>query len=76
MVLGGRGGQGFCGGSSKALVIKSVSMGGWGIKLCPKLRDIIYGRPICISHNEWHVEQQRLNNNSTPHWLLPLWSQV
>ena len=41
--LGG-GGQGFCDNSTVALVIKHVTMG-VGVKNCPKLRHIIYGRP-------------------------------
>ena len=44
MVLRG-GSRGFCDKSIKALVIKRVSMGGGGVKICPKLRDVIYGRP-------------------------------
>ncbi len=43
-------GQGFCDSSTKALVIKSVTMGE-GVKNCPKLRDVIYGRPFCHNKN-------------------------
>ena len=43
-MLGG-GGQGFCEDSTKALAIKRVTMGRGGVKNCPKLRDVIYGRP-------------------------------
>ena len=32
--------------STKALVIKHVTMGGGGINNCPKLRDVIYERPL------------------------------
>ena len=32
--------------SSKALVIKSVTMGGGGVKNYPELRDVIYGQPF------------------------------
>ena len=42
MVLGGEG-QGFCDDSTKALVLKSVTMGE-GIKHCIIFRDFIYGR--------------------------------
>jgi hypothetical protein len=43
--LGGRGYQGFCDDSTIALVIKSVTMGGGGVKNYQILRDVIYGRP-------------------------------
>ena len=43
-VLGGRG-QGFCDDSTKAFTIKLVTMGG-GSEIVPKLRDVIYGRPL------------------------------
>jgi hypothetical protein len=39
------GGQVFCDNSTKASVIKSVTMGKGGLKKFPKLRDVIYGRP-------------------------------
>ena len=42
-VLGGRGYQGFCDNSTKAIVLKRVTMGGGGVKNYPKLRDVIYG---------------------------------
>ena len=46
---GGGEGQGFCEHSARDLVIKSVTMGGGpggrGVKNCPKLRDVINGRP-------------------------------
>ena len=45
-VLGGRGYQGFCDDSTKALVLKSVTMGGGGVKNYQKLRDVIYGRTL------------------------------
>ncbi len=44
--LGGRGYQGFCDNSTKALVIKSVTMGGGGVKNYQILRDVIYGRHL------------------------------
>ncbi len=44
--LGGRGYQGFCDNSAKALVIKSVTMGGGSVKNDQILRDVIYGRPL------------------------------
>jgi hypothetical protein len=43
--LGGRGYKGFCDESTKALVIKCVTMGGGGVKNDQILRDVIYGRP-------------------------------
>ena len=30
-----------------ALVIKSVTMGGEGVKNCLNLRDVFYGQPLC-----------------------------
>jgi hypothetical protein len=45
-VLGGRGYQGFCDDSTKALVLKSVTIGGGGVKNYQKIRDVIYGRPL------------------------------
>ncbi len=44
--LGGRECQGFCDNSTKPLVMKSVTMGGGGVKNDPNLRDVIYGRPL------------------------------
>ena len=41
-VLGGRD-RGFCDDTTKALVIKSVTMEGECAKTCPKLCDVIYG---------------------------------
>ena len=46
---GGGGGYGICDNSTMALVIKRVTMGGGGVKHCPKLRDVIYGRPQCTN---------------------------
>ena len=40
---GGRGYQGFCDNSTKVLLLKSVTMAGGGVKIYPKLRDVIYG---------------------------------
>jgi hypothetical protein len=49
--LGGRGYQGFCDNSTKALVIKSVAMGGGGVKNKNTLRDVIYITPLrCLKH--------------------------
>ena len=45
-VLEGRGYQGFCDDSAKALVLKSVTMGGGGVKNYRKMRDVLYGRPL------------------------------
>jgi hypothetical protein len=42
----GRGYQGFCDNSTKALLIKSMTMGRGGVKNYQKLRDVIYGRPL------------------------------
>ena len=39
-------GQGFCDNNKKALVIKSVTMGGGDVQNCPKLCDVIYGLPL------------------------------
>ena len=41
----GRGGQGFCDNSTKALVIKRMATGE-RVKKCPKLRDVIYEKPL------------------------------
>ncbi len=41
--LGGRGYQGFCDNSNKALLLNSVTMGGGGVENHRKLRDVIYG---------------------------------
>ena len=38
--------RGFCDDSTKALVIKSVTMGGDGVKNYQTLRDIVYGWPL------------------------------
>jgi hypothetical protein len=43
--LVGRGCQGFCDNSTSALVMKSLTMGGGGVKN-PNLRDVIYGSLI------------------------------
>ena len=43
---GGRGYQGFCDHSTKALVLKSVMMGRGGVKNYQKLHDVIYERPL------------------------------
>ena len=50
---GGRGYQGFCDDSSKALLVKWLTMGGGGggVRNCPKFRDVIYGRPL--RHKNW-----------------------
>ena len=44
-VIGG-GGQVFCDDSTNALLIRRVTMGGRSVKNCPKLRDVIHGRPL------------------------------
>ncbi len=49
MAGGGRGYQWFCDDITKALVMKSVTMGGGGVKKYQILRDVIYGRPLNIS---------------------------
>ncbi len=46
--LGGRGYKGFCDNSTKALVLKSVTMGGASVINYQKLRDVIYGRPLYL----------------------------
>ena len=57
MVLGG-GCQGFCDSSNKALVIKSMTFGGGGIKKCPKLCDVINGQPLKTSKHQGTIEMQ------------------
>jgi hypothetical protein len=53
-VVGGRGYQGFCDNSTKASVIKSVTIGEAGVINVPKLRGVIYGRPLNVSvHQCW-----------------------
>ena len=42
----GGGGQGARNHCTKALVIKSVTMGGGGLKNCLNLRDVIYEQPL------------------------------
>jgi hypothetical protein len=44
-VVGGRG-QLFCYNIIMASVIKSVTLDGVGVKKCPKLRDVVYGRAL------------------------------
>ncbi len=44
--LGGRGCQGFCDNITNALVMKSVTMGGGGVKNNSNLHDVIYGWPL------------------------------
>jgi hypothetical protein len=44
--LGKRGYQGFCDYSTKDLILKSVMMGGEGVKKYQVLHDVIYGRPL------------------------------
>jgi hypothetical protein len=50
-------GQGFCDNSTKASLIKSVTKGGGGVKKCPKLRNVIYGRPLYTSKMTIHWGQ-------------------
>jgi hypothetical protein len=48
-VVGG-GGKRFCDNSTKASVIKKMrDDGGMGDQNCPKLSDVIYGRPLRIN---------------------------
>ena len=42
----GRGGQGFCDDSTKALVNEHVTMGRGGVENSPNLCDVIFGRPL------------------------------
>jgi hypothetical protein len=44
MVLGG--GQEFCETICRGLSQKKRDNGGVGVKICPKLPDVIYGRPL------------------------------
>jgi hypothetical protein len=48
----GRGYQGFCDNSTKALLLKSATMGEGGIKNYQKLHDVIYGRPQTTHLNQ------------------------
>jgi hypothetical protein len=50
--LGGRGCQGFCDNSTKALFMKCVTMGEGSVRNNPNLRDVIYGWPLIA--NIWH----------------------
>ena len=34
---------------TKALIMKRLTTGGWGLKNCPKLHDGIYGQPLILS---------------------------
>ena len=34
---------------TKALIMKRLTTGGWGLKNCPKLHDGIYGQPLRLS---------------------------
>jgi hypothetical protein len=43
-------GERFCDESTRALVIKSVTTGGGGIKNVQNLLDVIYGRPLLTCH--------------------------
>ncbi len=47
--LRGSGYQGFCDDSNKFLLLKSVTLGGKGIKKDPKLRDAFHGWPLIKS---------------------------
>jgi hypothetical protein len=68
--LGGRGYQGFCDNSTKALLIKSVTMGGGGVKNYEKLRDVSYGRPQSLPvYNERNVS--RLGTRFEPTYTVP-----
>ncbi len=49
MVVGERG-QGFCDNSTKVSVIKKRDDGGREVQECPKLRDVIYERPLKESY--------------------------
>ena len=57
--LGGEG-QGFCDGSTLALVIKSVTMRGRMGQNCSKLRDVIYKRPtnVLSKVRRWRVDDK------------------
>ena len=53
-VLRGGGGEGFCDDSTKTFVKKRVTMGVGGVKNYPKLRYVIYGRPLCTKIASWY----------------------
>ena len=70
MVLGGRGYQGFCDDSTKALVLKSVTMGGGGVKNYQKLCDVIYGQPL--NRKMALKDDKFFANLYTPDWSMTL----
>ena len=43
----GRGGQGY---NASNIVLKSMKMSEGCVKNLPKLRDVIYGQPLCALH--------------------------
>lgn len=47
---GGWGYQGYCDNSIEALVLRSVTIGGGGVKKYQKHRDVIYVRPLKPKH--------------------------
>ncbi len=53
--LGGRGYQGFCDDSTKALVTKSVTMGEGGVISYQILRDVIYERYLVKNITETQI---------------------
>ena len=63
-VLGGRRYQGFCDYSNKALVLKTVTERGRGVKNYQKLRDVIYGRPLRSLWNWFQTEDDHSERTS------------
>ncbi len=43
-----RGYEGFCDNSANALLLKRVTMGGGCVQNYQKLRDVIFGQPLCL----------------------------
>ena len=79
-----KGYQGFCNNSTKALVLKGVTMGGGGVKNYPKSRNVIYGWPLSCHLIMYNVEVK--NYLKTTYYLqqipwslfqsFPYWSKI
>ena len=71
-----RGNQGFCDNSTKALVLKSVTIGLGYVKNHQKMRDVIYGRPLSsnerISVFTWMFSSKPLKAGWT-NCILHIW---
>jgi hypothetical protein len=71
MALEGRGYQGFCDKSIEAFVLKSVTMGGGGVKKYQKLRDVIYGRSLTY---QWAWIRTIFNDENWIRHVLRRWT--